>query len=63
MAIIQQIDYQENAKMPSKYSENKSLFLFLKKSQELFQTLRGITLGFQEDPCSDIMASIWNTPK
>ena len=66
MAIIQQIQYQESAKMPSKYSENKSLFVYLKKSLQIrnfFKLLLGLTLGFQEDPCPYIMASIWNTPK
>ena len=44
--------------MSSKYFENISLLEDIISNQELFQTVRGITLDFQEDLYSDMMVSI-----
>ena len=44
--------------MSSKYFENISLLEDIISNQELFQTVRGTTLDFQEDLYSDMMVSI-----
>ena len=44
--------------MSSKYFENICLLEEITLNQELFQTVRGITLDFQEDLYSDMMISI-----
>ena len=43
--------------MSSKYFENICLLEEITSNQELFQTVRGITLDFQEDLYSDMMIS------